>query len=47
MAVDSDSDAAAINALLGQHGVAVHHLAQEQASLENAFPEGDGPIGET
>jgi ABC-2 type transport system ATP-binding protein len=31
------SDAAAVNALLGQHGLAVYHLAQEQASLEALF----------
>lgn len=37
MPVANVSDAAVVNALLGQHGVAVHHLAQEQASLEALF----------
>jgi len=37
MPVAHASDAGAINALLVQHGVAVHHLEQEQASLETLF----------
>jgi ABC-type multidrug transport system ATPase subunit len=39
------SDAAAINALLGQNGISVHHLAQEQASLETLFLSATGRIG--
>ena len=38
------SDAAAVNALLGQHGVAVHHLAQEQVSLETLFLRATGRV---
>jgi ABC-type multidrug transport system ATPase subunit len=38
------SDAAAVNALLGQHGVAVYHLAQEQASLETLFLRATGRL---
>lgn len=37
IAVTNVSDAAAVNALLGKHDVAVYHLAQEQASLETLF----------
>ena len=46
MPVSNVSDAAAINALLGQHGVAVHHLAQEQASLETLFLRATGRLEE-
>lgn len=42
LSVDNDSDAAAVNALLVQHGVAVHHLAREQASLETLFLRATG-----
>jgi ABC-2 type transport system ATP-binding protein len=44
--VDNVSDAATVNALLGQHGVAVHHLAQEQASLETLFLKATGRLEE-
>jgi ABC-2 type transport system ATP-binding protein len=37
MPVATVSDAAAVNALLGLNGIAVHHLAQERASLEALF----------
>jgi len=37
MPVASALDAAAVNTLLGRHGIAVHHLAQEQVSLETLF----------
>jgi ABC-2 type transport system ATP-binding protein len=37
MPVATVSDAAAVNALLGQNDIAVHHLAQERASLEALF----------
>jgi ABC-2 type transport system ATP-binding protein len=40
------SDAAAVNALLGQHGVSVHHLAREQASLETLFLRATGRLEE-
>lgn len=40
--VANGSDAAAINALLGRHGVGVHHLAQEHASLETLFLSATG-----
>ena len=46
MPVANVSDAAAVNALLGQHGVAVHHLAQEQASLETLFLRATGRLEE-
>lgn len=36
------SNAAAVNALLVQHGLGVHHLAQEQASLETLFLSATG-----
>ena len=46
MPVANVSDAAAVNALLGQNGVAVHHLAQEQASLETLFLRATGRLEE-
>jgi hypothetical protein len=46
MPVANGSDAAAVNALLGQHGVAVYHLAQEQASLETLFLRATGRLEE-
>lgn len=46
MPVATVSDAAAVNALLGQNGVAVHHLAQEQASLETLFLRATGRLEE-
>jgi lantibiotic transport system ATP-binding protein len=42
MPVANVLDAAAVNTLLGQHGVAVHHLAQEQVSLETLFLRATG-----
>jgi ABC-2 type transport system ATP-binding protein len=42
MPVVNVSDAATVNSLLWQHGVAVHHLAQEQASLETLFLKATG-----
>lgn len=44
--VSQVSDAAVVNALLGQHGIAVHHLAQEQASLETLFLSATGRLEE-
>jgi ABC-2 type transport system ATP-binding protein len=44
MALANSFDAAAVNALLGQHGVAVYHLAQEQASLETLFLRATGRL---
>ena len=44
MPIGNVSDAAAVNALLGQHGVAVHHLAQEQTSLETLFLRSTGRL---
>jgi ABC-2 type transport system ATP-binding protein len=40
------SDAAAINTLLVQHGLAIHHLAREQASLETLFLKATGRMEE-
>lgn len=46
MPVANVSDAAAVNALLWQHGIAVHHLAREQASLETLFLTATGRLEE-
>lgn len=35
--ISKPADAASINSLLSQHGIAVHHLSEEQASLETLF----------
>lgn len=46
MPIANVSDAAAVNALLGHNGVAVHHMAQEQASLETLFLKATGRLEE-
>ncbi len=46
MPVADVSDASAVNTLLGQHGIAVRHLAQEQASLETLFLRATGRLEE-
>jgi len=46
MPVANVSDAAAVNALLGQNGIGVHHMAKEQASLETLFLRATGRLEE-
>ena len=46
IAIAHVGDAATVNSLLAQHGLAVYHLAQEHASLEELFLKATGRLEE-